>query len=142
MNPIASISANGANIEHIIPKSKKIEFIFEPKNLCVICPDCNEVKRSQEVTGDEPNPLKRNAIQYPRTSGAFKIVHPHFDNYSEHIIHANRIYIDITPKGHWTIGACKLNRFYHRFGVCEELVEDVALIEEEEAFHKFHEQPI
>jgi len=63
------------------------------------------------------------------------IVHPHFDDYDDHIIKANRIYIDRTLKGHWTIGACALNRFYHTFGMCEELVEDLDLIQMEEDIH-------
>lgn len=132
-NPITAISASGAHIEHIVPKSQHTQFAFEPKNLCVICPDCNEVKRNRSVTY---TPLKNSQPKrYPRSSSAFMIVHPHFDDYDDHIIKANRIYIDRTLKGHWTIGACALNRFYHTFGMCEELVEDLDLIQMEEDIH-------
>ncbi|WP_313241550.1 HNH endonuclease [Stutzerimonas kunmingensis] len=95
-NPISSRSASGASIEHIIPKSQYPQFIFEPKNLCLICPDCNEIKRKK----DSLNFLERNNVKrYPRVSRSFKIVHPHYDVYSDHIIKANRAYIDLTPKG-------------------------------------------
>ena len=111
-------SANNAHVEHILPKSKHLKFIFEPKNLCVICADCNEIKREKEALGSPDKVLKKNEISlYPRSSKAFIIVHPHFDNYHEHIrILVGGEYVDRTPKGHVTIGMCKLNRFFHKFG--------------------------
>ena len=30
-------SASNSHVEHILPKSRYFKFIFEPKNLCVIC---------------------------------------------------------------------------------------------------------
>lgn len=138
-NPISAISPDGAHIEHIVPKSLYKDFIFTPVNLCVICPDCNQCKSNNEVL---QNPLKRTGIKkYPRSSGAFKIVHPHFDVYSDHIIKAHRIYVDLTPKGHWTIGACKLNRFYHLFGVCDEFLDDTNIIRSNENFHESQTLP-
>lgn len=61
--------------------------MFEPKNMVLICADCNEIKGSLIVT--KKNDIKR----YPRSSAAFKIVHPHFDKYEE--------YIHITKEGHF-----------------------------------------
>jgi 5-methylcytosine-specific restriction endonuclease McrA len=131
-NPISNRSANGASIEHIISKAQYREFMFEPKNLCLICADCNEIKSKKDTL----NVLSRGKIKlYPRATSAFKIVHPHYDNYSDHILKANRAYIDLTTKGHWTIGACELNRFYRRFGMCDEMIEDMAVIDQQEQFH-------
>ncbi|QXR09429.1 hypothetical protein EVX74_018295 (plasmid) [Acinetobacter lwoffii] len=111
-------SASNAHVEHILPKSKHLKFIFEPKNLCVICADCNEIKREKEALGSPDEVLKKKEISlYPRSSKAFIIVHPHFDNYHEHIrILVGGEYVDRTPKGNVTIGICKLNRFFHKFG--------------------------
>ncbi|MGI2167448.1 HNH endonuclease [Shewanella oncorhynchi] len=119
-------SAANCHVEHITPKSKYLKFIFEAKNLCVACADCNEIKREQETLGTEPDPLVDGDIrvQYPRSSNAFKIVHPHFDNYNDHIKIFNGYYVDSSPKGHFTIGACKLNRHLHEFGWEEDLVSE------------------
>ncbi|KAB1158562.1 HNH endonuclease [Tenacibaculum aiptasiae] len=112
-------SANNANVEHIVPKSKVRNFIFEPKNLCTICVDCNTIKREQEVGNTEINPIKRKEEykHYPRSSNAFIIVHPHFDNYEEHIFKCGDFYIDLSSKGSQTMLVCKLNRKSHKFGI-------------------------
>jgi len=124
--PVSLRSAANCHVEHIVPKSKYLPFIFEAKNFCVACADCNEIKREQETLGVEPDPLVdgETRVQYPRSSGAFKIVHPHFDVYDEHIEIFNGYYVDSSPKGHFTIGACKLNRRLHEFGWEEELISE------------------
>lgn len=111
-------SASNCHVEHIAPKSKYQRFMFEPKNLCVVCADCNEIKREQEVNSEEPDPLGKGKGQtlYPRSSGAFKIVHPHFDVWDHHIQKFGPYFGDKTDKGHFTIGACKLNRHLRKFG--------------------------
>lgn len=116
--PVSLRSTANCHVEHIAPKSKYLEFIFEPKNLCVICADCNEIKRSQETLNEVPDTVvKGNARrQYPRSSGAFKIVHPHFDKWEEHIEKFGLFYADKSDKGHFTIGACRLNRRLREFG--------------------------
>lgn len=111
-------SAANCHVEHIAPKSKYIDYIFEPKNLCVVCADCNEIKREQEVHDEVPDTVNQGARRrrYPRASSAFKIVHPHFDVYEEHIEVFGSYYVDKSDKGHFTIGACKLNRRLRNFG--------------------------
>lgn len=111
-------AANNCHVEHIAPKSKYERFMFEPRNLCVVCADCNEIKREQEVMLDVPDTVVRGAPrkQYPRTGNAFKIVHPHFDTYDDHIQIFESFYVDKTDKGHFTIGACRLNRRLRAFG--------------------------
>ncbi|PLC56159.1 HNH endonuclease [Photobacterium carnosum] len=129
-NEVSFVSAANAQVEHIAPKSLHRQFIFEPKNLCVICADCNTIKRDQEVLNEMPETINNpNArVRYPRASSAFKIVHPHFDNYQTHIIKRGKVYVDRTPKGQFTISACKLNRFFHQFGFEEDFVDDEILI--------------
>lgn len=109
-------SASNCHVEHIIPKSlASKKFLFEPKNLCVICADCNEIKKNKVV---EDNVTKnRNIKNYPRTSNAFLIYHPHFDNYDEHIFKCDDIYIDLSPKGSYTIHICRLNNKIHKYGI-------------------------
>lgn len=134
LQQISIRSASGAPIEHIAPKSIYPQFIFEPKNLCIICPDCNEFKRNREVMVDRAittNPK----IRYPSNGTQFRIVHPHFDDYGIHILKRNRLYVELSEKGGYTIFVCNLNRFYRVFGQCEELVEDLALITELDQFH-------
>lgn len=111
-------SADNCHVEHVVPKSKRPEFIFEPRNLCVICADCNTIKRDKEVTASEPDPLTNGAQvkRYPRSSGAFLIVHPHFDSWEEHIARFGSLYVDLSDKGHFTIGTCMLNRVLRKFG--------------------------
>ncbi|NPE55989.1 HNH endonuclease [Dickeya dadantii] len=133
--PISVRAAHAAPIEHIVPKSQYLDFIFEPKNLCIICPDCNEFKGKNEVLF-EPIIKGKQRKRYPTASSSFRIVHPHIDDYDAHIIKANRVYIDITTKGHFTIGICKLNRFFHHFGACDEFINDAKLAEANDLFFK------
>lgn len=133
-NPISLNSASNAHVEHIAPKSLYLDFIFEAKNLCVICADCNTIKRNQETFGEIPNtllPLQGGASRrlYPRSSGAFLIVHPHFDEWDRHIQKFGVRYTDRSDKGAFTIKACKLNRFFHQnFDTDDNFIEDDELI--------------
>ncbi|HDQ4464502.1 TPA: hypothetical protein P9G65_004913 [Pseudomonas aeruginosa] len=111
-------SAMNCHVEHIAPKSLYRNFIFEPKNLCVICADCNQIKRDQEVLRDIPDTLINGSkrVRYPRAESAFLIVQPHFMNYEQHIEEFSGFYVDLTEEGHFTIGACVLNRRIREFG--------------------------
>jgi hypothetical protein len=129
-------SANNCHVEHIIPKSLGIKkFIFEPKNLCVICSDCNEIKRNKEVDDNYDKILLKNKPykSYPRSSDSFLIVHPHFDNYEDHIFKCGDIYIDLTSKGSYTMYICKLNRKIHKFGI------EPILLDKSELFDLFND---
>lgn len=128
---VSIVAAANCQVEHIVPKSRHIAFMFTPKNLCVICADCNAIKREQETLGEIPETLERpdGIQQYPRTPAAFKIVHPHFDTYSENILEVNGYYLDLTDKGHFTIGACRLNRKLREFGWENGLVSEADISE-------------
>jgi len=123
-------SASNCQVEHIVAKSQHFEFIFEPKNLCVICADCNEIKRNQEVLNELPIVTIKSKIKnYPRSSNAFKIVHPHFDNYDEHLLIINGFYFDKSTKGGYTIVFCNLNRRLHKLGYENPIFSDIQLME-------------
>ncbi|MEN7547353.1 HNH endonuclease [Rapidithrix thailandica] len=131
--PVSMKSASNCQVEHIVPKSLHKEFAFTPKNLCVVCADCNEIKREQETIGDIKETLKtpRKVKKYPRSSGAFLIVHPHFDNYADHILIVNGLYVDkSSKKGNFTIGTCNLNRRLAEFGWESDILDDSELMNE------------
>lgn len=123
-NTVSLQSALNSHVEHIAPKSLYKDFMFNPKNLCVICTDCNEIKRNQEVFDKVPDTVTAGQTRrrYPYASSAFRIVHPHIDEYDDHILQVDKLYVDLTSKGHFTIGACGLNRFVHEFGWDQELI--------------------
>lgn len=125
-NSVSLEGAGNCHIEHVAPKSIYIEWMFHAKNLCVICSDCNTIKRAQEVIGEIPDTIQDGSERklYPRSSKSFKIAHPHFDEWDRHILKFNNAYVDRTTKGGFTIQACKLNRFFHKFGFDADHAED------------------
>ena len=112
-NELSVSSALNCHVEHIAPKAKYPHFIFTPTNLCVICSDCNTNKRDQEVHKYSKSSIIQNKrrVKYPKSASSFLIVHPHFDNYEEHILIVGSFYVDKgSRKGNYTIGICNLNR--------------------------------
>lgn len=137
LNSVAARAAVGAPVEHIAPKSIYPQYMFEPLNLCVCCPDCNEYKSDREVHADPP--IKGRApVAYPVDSKRFRIVHPHFDNYSEHILRAGFLYFPLSDKGSYTFYVCNLARYLHELGMSEALFNDLAAVAQR---HQFHERP-
>ncbi|WP_394201581.1 HNH endonuclease [Shewanella waksmanii] len=110
-------SAANCQVEHIAPKEKYKKYMFHPKNLCVACADCNAIKWKHDTVKSVKTGERK---KYPSSSGAFLLVHPHFDVYTDHIdIFSGRWYVDKTAKGHFTIGLCKLNQRSLEFGYFE-----------------------
>ncbi|HDS1039277.1 TPA: HNH endonuclease [Stenotrophomonas maltophilia] len=134
LNPVSVRSAAGAPVEHIAPKSMYLSYMFEPLNLCVCCPDCNEYKRNREVHTDPPI-IGRVPAAYPNESDKFRIVHPHFDKYSEHIRRAGILYIPLDAKGSYTFYVCHLARYVEELGISEELFNDLAAVMQRHQFH-------
>jgi hypothetical protein len=93
--------------EHIIPKSLNKLLMFEPLNLCVACIDCNRIKDNKAVF------INNNHNSFSHDSADYKIVHPHFDTYTDHIDIDGFLYtaVDKSPKGIETILMCDLARF-------------------------------
>lgn len=96
------------DVEHIVPRTRHPEFLFTQTNLSVACRECNGSKRAKETLVDPA------ASAYPSTSDAFLVVHPHFDEWSDHILRDHLTYASFTDKGRWTIKECRLNRFDER----------------------------
>jgi uncharacterized protein (TIGR02646 family) len=92
--------------EHIIPKKTHPQWLFEPQNLAAACKDCNQAK------GDSPVLKNKSRVTFPTNSSDYTIVHPHFDEYYEHIRWIGTI---VRPngseKGKHTIEICNLLRF-------------------------------
>lgn len=128
---ISIIYPTNSHIEHIAPKSLHPEYTFEEKNLCVVCSDCNQIKSNQESLREVPETIKNKyKTKYPDKSEDFLIVHPHFDDYDEHILIINGLYVDNdSKKGNFTIGACRLNRKLSITGWEPEVIEETELIE-------------
>ncbi|KAB7661756.1 HNH endonuclease [Plesiomonas shigelloides] len=100
------------DIEHIIPRSHVPSFMFEPKNLCMSCVECNSEKSDKKVTSSSAKTI------YPTKPQQYSIIHPHLDNYEEHllVIEAGLFYYPLKPKGRKTVEVCGLNRFYEYAG--------------------------
>ncbi|WES64625.1 HNH endonuclease domain-containing protein [Microbacter sp. GSS18] len=97
------------DIDHVVPRSTHPRFMFEPLNLVACCPDCNRAKKDQRV-------LKNNRRKkYPTKSTDFLILHPHFDEYADHIFRQQHVYLGKTEKGKRTIYVCDLLRFAQKY---------------------------
>ncbi|CAH0288135.1 HNH endonuclease [Microbacterium sp. Bi128] len=94
--------------EHIVPRTSHAEFMFTPLNLAAACPDCNGKKSDTQTLVDVVQ------TAYPTAGKDFHIVHPHFDEYSDHIKSGNFTYVPLSAKGSWTIDKCGLTRFAGR----------------------------
>lgn len=103
---------NGAwDTEHIIPKDTHPDFMFDPQNLCISCKDCNGEKSNKNVL------TNKKAVRLPKKSKNYTIIHPHFDNFEEHIkiIDDTLYFLPKTDKGRKTIEVCGLLRFVYKY---------------------------
>ena len=108
--------------EHIVYKDEHPQWMFLPENLCIACPLCNEFKGTTEVLA---NP---NTKTYPRNGSGFKIIHPLYDSYSEHVdLIGGILYRGKTDKGRFTIATCHL----YRVKLAEERVTQLKIEENE-----------
>lgn len=106
------VEHNGAwDTDHVIPKSTHPQFMFEERNLCVACKDCNIIKSSANVLS---NPKRKS---FPEESAAYIIYHPHFDAYSDHITILGEFdfFLPRTDKGRKTVEVCGLLRFIYKY---------------------------
>lgn len=103
------VSHNRAwDTEHLISRSSYPSFMFEPKNLCVTCIECNTEKTDLSILT-----ATKKISRFPKKSNQYKIAHPHFDIYEDHIevIVAGQFYRFKSQKGKFTIRAYGLDRF-------------------------------
>jgi hypothetical protein len=96
------------DIEHVVAQKPHPEFMFTSENLAVACKECNTAKGMTESLVDP------SVTVYPGSSDDFHLVHPHFDEWSDHILRDHLVYAAWTPKGTWTIRECGLGRFASR----------------------------
>lgn len=102
--------------EHIVYKDKHPQWMFLPENVCVACPYCNEYKGTTEVL------VNSRTKTYPKVGSGFKIIHPLYDKYSDHIeLVGGILYRGKTAKGVFTIKTCHL----YRVGLAEERVDQM-----------------
>lgn len=110
-------------VEHILPKSKYPQFLFEPLNIAMACRDCNRAKN------DEVDIISEGVVvdeYYPSNGACFKLIHPHYDKYSMHMeleAQGKRfIHRPLDDKGKLTYVVCNLKRFAYREtnGFCSE----------------------
>lgn len=100
-----SLACNYLHREHVVYKDEHPQWMFLPKNLCVSCPVCNVYKGKEEVL---KNPKTKT---YPNSGDGFKIIHPMYDKYSDHIeLIGGILYKGKTVKGIFTINTCHLYR--------------------------------
>ena len=94
-------------IEHIVPKSDKPEWMFEPKNLAISCNICNTKKNADNTL----SATGRKCINYPTKTNGFLIYHPHFDTWSTHFEEFHQFFLKAkTDKGRETFKVCELYR--------------------------------
>lgn len=90
--------------EHVIAREKVPSFMFTPYNLAISCRDCNIAKGQKEVR-------TTTRKKFPNQSKHYRIVHPHFDNYEDHIRWIGDICVPLSDKGTATLEVCGLTRF-------------------------------
>ena len=98
-------NGNSWALDHIVSRNEKREFSFLPENWAISCSDCNIHKSDKRVL------MNSSVKNYPKDSSRFKIIHPRYDDFSEHIMRRNFIYVPKSEKGKFTIIACNLLRY-------------------------------
>ncbi|MFF2596469.1 retron system putative HNH endonuclease [Priestia megaterium] len=99
-----------AEIEHIAPKAKSLypEFTFNGMNLVLACQHCNSSSKK-----GRKNPVSRHSKYYRKCK--FSIVHPYFDDPSQHYNWTNGVRICIvanSPKAQTSIEMFELDSLY------------------------------
>lgn len=95
---------SGTQIDHIVSRNEYVGYMFEPYNLALTCPGCNEVKKRSKILNIVPSDV------YSHKSEDYKIVHPYFDEYDKHIRQWGAIREALSKKGEFTIRCCNLSR--------------------------------
>ncbi|HDC4438589.1 MULTISPECIES: HNH endonuclease [Klebsiella pneumoniae complex] len=100
------------DVDHIAPQEDYPQFLFEPRNLSLSCKDCNTFKNAGPVLNSSSGDF---SVNYPENGSSFYIIHPHFDEYSQHMglvrLGDSYIYTPLSNKGQETFKKCKLSRF-------------------------------
>lgn len=97
------------DLEHVVPKDSHPDFMFEPVNLAVACPDCNQAKSNNQTLIDP------TVVTYPTTSESYLVVHPHFDRWKDHLDKCGLVFKPLSDKGTWTAKHCNLGRYFLKY---------------------------
>ena len=101
-------AAYGEPIEHIVPKSDRPRWMFEPRNLALSCYPCNTKKSADNTL----SVAGRASVGYPTTEAGFIIYHPHYNNWDTHFEVFHQYFLKPrTPKGRETFNVCQMYRF-------------------------------
>lgn len=103
------------DVEHVASRVDHPRFMFEPHNLAAACPDCNMRKSEKDPIINKEALVNKNLKKYPMKSASFRICHPHFDVFEDHIYQRGMVYLGKTDKGKNTIYACDLLRFAQKY---------------------------
>lgn len=123
---IVRTSQASPEIEHIVPKSDKPDWMYEPFNQCVSCKMCNTKKSTRNVLSN------KNVTILPRKSADYLLVHPHIDSYSQHInIIDGILYEGLTDKGRDTIKICELDRYELAVDRAEDKIKEEKSLDEQ-----------
>lgn len=99
--------ARSYDLDHIISRDQAVCYMLWPNNLAACCTDCNSAKGANVVVNktsiDKNNYPARNEIN---------VVHPHLDEYDEHISVIGGLYLGLQEKGAYTISICNLTRYH------------------------------
>lgn len=105
--------------DHVIARDTHAQFMFEPRNLAICCRGCNGAKSNKNVLKN----AKRKT--FPVNSTDYLIVHPHFDEYDDHIRWFGQVCAPRkSTKGAKTIEICGLMRFAADFAGLDTDVND------------------
>lgn len=95
------------HIDHIVSIDEDDRHVFTEKNLILACKWCNREKKHKSTLVKKPI-----SVRYSESSNNYRIVHPRYDSYGDHIdILGEMIYTGLTPKGKHTCQECHLERF-------------------------------
>lgn len=114
--------------EHILPKAIYPTFLFEPFNLALSCKECNQAKEKYKN-----ELIKVFCSIYSLKSEDYRIIHPHFDTYSDHIeissLNGTIIFkvLENSEKGKFTYICCNFIRYEKKLVGYSEVNNNVAL---------------
>lgn len=96
------------DLEHVIPRVTRCDFMFVPRNLAIACVECNQAKATEPVADK-----KRKS--FPDRADLYWIVHPHFHEWEKYIeLEREGTYHALSPEGKFTIYHCDLFRYRER----------------------------
>jgi uncharacterized protein (TIGR02646 family) len=93
--------------EHILDKDEYPEYTFELNNIAAVCKHCNISKSNQAISAS-----KQRFQELSAKSEEYSIVHPHFDEWEEHLQFdeiGRIVSVANSSKGEETIRICKIH---------------------------------